>query len=707
MKFRIVLFSITLVLLCTSLVYSSWMDTGYIEWNQPNGITFIARLYGDEFENWMETKDGFQITKNYKDGYYYYATIGKDGDYMPSSSKVSIDKPLESSMHLQRSESKKTQLKQQRIDFNNSLATNYILQLKSAGFSLAIVLIDFTPITRDQRTHKPGPGYNYQSFYDMFFSSNTYTDAIKHPDHESVFGSVNDYYWEQTGNRYHVGGAIINPTDPQYPDKPLWLQLNQPRDYYDSSTNFPTKDSLLAYLYDQAVSVYPALAGYAYIGFIYGGDRQPGNLWPNSKYVRNRRIHIVSEKYNGTFGHIGTHCHELGHSFFQLWDQYEGYAPADPTRFALMSTGVYNGPNGKGACPAPISAIYKYDRVFYGQLNTISLGTYGQTINYGFASQNVLYKVVIPNHPEEYFILECRRRDGFNQYTPSYTQSDDRGIFIWYGIPSDGADKVELKYADNSSTLQDNDFPYNSQYQDFTNSTTPSSNTRIHFVNYSNVAIKNIHIVNDTYGVVDVVDDDPLPPNISIGGSWGSNPIISWTNNGEDDISHYILKKEYDTGSGWGTPVYINPASSPYTDPNVIRLRSGGDVVARYSVQAVDNASNSSEYSSYVSTNGQTTWKNIAKNNPDNEVYEFSLGNNYPNPFNPTTIINYTLPQSDYVSLRVYDNLGREIQRLVDSHQEKGNYSIPFNAENLPSGIYYYTISTSKNTATKKMLLVK
>jgi len=80
---------------------------------------------------------------------------------------------------------------------------------------------------------------------------------------------------------------------------------------------------------------------------------------------------------------------------------------------------------------------------------------------------------------------------------------------------------------------------------------------------------------------------------------------------------------------------------------------------------------------------------------------------NFPNPFNPTTTITYTLPQSTYVSLIVYDRLGREVQVLVDQNQDGGEHSIDFNANELPSGIYFYRIKTPENTEVRKMLLSK
>ncbi len=85
----------------------------------------------------------------------------------------------------------------------------------------------------------------------------------------------------------------------------------------------------------------------------------------------------------------------------------------------------------------------------------------------------------------------------------------------------------------------------------------------------------------------------------------------------------------------------------------------------------------------------------------------FGLSQNYPNPFNPTTRIEYRVPSISYVVLTVYDVLGREVAVLVNEEKSAGNYSVVFNANNLPSGIYFYRLQAGNFTETKKMILVK
>ncbi|MBW7841923.1 MAG: T9SS type A sorting domain-containing protein [Ignavibacterium sp.] len=85
----------------------------------------------------------------------------------------------------------------------------------------------------------------------------------------------------------------------------------------------------------------------------------------------------------------------------------------------------------------------------------------------------------------------------------------------------------------------------------------------------------------------------------------------------------------------------------------------------------------------------------------------FSLNQNFPNPFNPVTSIQYAIANKQFVTLKVYDILGKEITTLVNENKEAGNYSVDFNAAELPSGVYIYQLSTADFTQIKKMILTK
>lgn len=85
----------------------------------------------------------------------------------------------------------------------------------------------------------------------------------------------------------------------------------------------------------------------------------------------------------------------------------------------------------------------------------------------------------------------------------------------------------------------------------------------------------------------------------------------------------------------------------------------------------------------------------------------FSLSQNYPNPFNPNTVIGFQIPAAGFVNLKIFDINGREISELVNEKLNAGEYKIDFNADNLPSGVYYYKMTTENFSETRKMILVK
>jgi hypothetical protein len=90
----------------------------------------------------------------------------------------------------------------------------------------------------------------------------------------------------------------------------------------------------------------------------------------------------------------------------------------------------------------------------------------------------------------------------------------------------------------------------------------------------------------------------------------------------------------------------------------------------------------------------------------DDTPVVFAVFQNSPNPFNPVTVIKFSLPDLSIYSFKVYDMTGREIFS-TQGIGSKGSHEIRFDGSNLSSGIYFYTVQTDKYTATKKMILVK
>jgi hypothetical protein len=94
-------------------------------------------------------------------------------------------------------------------------------------------------------------------------------------------------------------------------------------------------------------------------------------------------------------------------------------------------------------------------------------------------------------------------------------------------------------------------------------------------------------------------------------------------------------------------------------------------------------------------------------NNTQNKPTSYALGQNFPNPFNPSTQIEFSIPQSSHVTLKIYDVLGKEVASLVDGAMGVGTYTTTWNAQNSPSGVYFYRLTAGSYTMTRKLLLLR
>jgi Arylsulfotransferase (ASST)/Secretion system C-terminal sorting domain/Cep192 domain 4 len=95
------------------------------------------------------------------------------------------------------------------------------------------------------------------------------------------------------------------------------------------------------------------------------------------------------------------------------------------------------------------------------------------------------------------------------------------------------------------------------------------------------------------------------------------------------------------------------------------------------------------------------------KTSDTDRLLAYNLFQNYPNPFNPSTIISYEIPAQSYVSLTVYDILGRLVKKLVNGEKPAGKYSVIFNSTNFSNGVYFYKLRAGNYTQVRKMVLIK
>jgi hypothetical protein len=115
----------------------------------------------------------------------------------------------------------------------------------------------------------------------------------------------------------------------------------------------------------------------------------------------------------------------------------------------------------------------------------------------------------------------------------------------------------------------------------------------------------------------------------------------------------------------------------------------------------------------FAGTQGESIWRRslmevIGIKSISTEIpSEYSLSQNYPNPFNPSTNIRYEIPKNGNVKIVVIDDLGREVETLVNENQTAGTYETTFNASQYPSGVYLYRLISDNFNETKKMILLK
>ncbi|RPI18562.1 MAG: T9SS C-terminal target domain-containing protein [Ignavibacteriae bacterium] len=176
-----------------------------------------------------------------------------------------------------------------------------------------------------------------------------------------------------------------------------------------------------------------------------------------------------------------------------------------------------------------------------------------------------------------------------------------------------------------------------------------------------------------------------------------------------------------DEGSTWSAPIRIT--NTPLIDesyPSLSYWNKGGTGGATYDLNIVymkdpgvgPYAFNGTGTRAAHSVNYQifrkiTEAAPIGIKDPTSIVKDYKLEQNFPNPFNPATVITYNLPVNGFVTLKVYDITGREVKTLVNENQTRGSKEITFDGSNFASGIYFYSLTVNEFTATKKMILVK
>lgn len=183
--------------------------------------------------------------------------------------------------------------------------------------------------------------------------------------------------------------------------------------------------------------------------------------------------------------------------------------------------------------------------------------------------------------------------------------------------------------------------------------------------------------------------------------SRNNNPVITWQQERSDGVSlkhiNNCIGTAVKTDSGW----HVNGNMQQYrmVEHPVIAVDTNNRI--NYAWQD----SSDGDYDIYFYSTALLTSVEKEKVNavPKNHI----LYQNYPNPFNPTTIISFELSKAMHITLKILDVLGREVSTLVDEYRSVGHHTQNFDAQNLPSGLYFYRITAVNITSVKKMILLK
>ncbi|HTY11469.1 MAG TPA: T9SS type A sorting domain-containing protein [Bacteroidota bacterium] len=178
-------------------------------------------------------------------------------------------------------------------------------------------------------------------------------------------------------------------------------------------------------------------------------------------------------------------------------------------------------------------------------------------------------------------------------------------------------------------------------------------------------------------------------------GRWQTGANVSWAYDPQSDVTQ-----------AWPLNEDLSYGNSTFMSAAIGGLPLG-DLFhwwpAKYTQWAAQAASEHATIAGWLNGTGITA----VKAQPSTVPGKFDLAQNYPNPFNPTTTINYSVPQSGFVTLKVYNLLGQEVATLFSGTQQPGNHTAVFDGSKLSSGVYFYRLEANSSSLTKKLVLMK
>ncbi len=189
---------------------------------------------------------------------------------------------------------------------------------------------------------------------------------------------------------------------------------------------------------------------------------------------------------------------------------------------------------------------------------------------------------------------------------------------------------------------------------------------------------------------------------------------LYWNEHPSSNVTQYKIWRKGKEKNGSTIPeqliATVNRGTTTYTDYDYYLTSGYSDALLQYDVQAYYQPDNTVSDQEYITVYGEGSGveKTAAQDSTESFITTYEYGiSNYPNPYNPSTTINFQIKETGNVTITVYDALGRKVKELVNEVKQPGSYNILFDGTNLSSGIYFYTMRVNNFTASKKMLLTK
>jgi hypothetical protein len=175
-----------------------------------------------------------------------------------------------------------------------------------------------------------------------------------------------------------------------------------------------------------------------------------------------------------------------------------------------------------------------------------------------------------------------------------------------------------------------------------------------------------------------------------------------------DNLSDYVFNMIYDNYQYVDSVLYADAVAEAYAGNHnsTTYYNKFWEIAKNFTIGLFQKASYRIAcviYTEWINSGSVTSISENGKGIPSG----FNLSQNYPNPFNPSTKIKFTIPEEGFVSIKIYNVLGDEVKTLVNEQKRPGTFEVTFDADQIPSGIYFYKFQTNSFTDTKKMVFLK